>query len=265
MSISAKLFCSTYPYFRKLPYFRDIYRAICLGILDQKALDFITLHSYEGNSGFEEYDHNFWGLWPWEIALTESYLNSARDILIAGCGGGREMIALAAAGFDVSGFDCCSELTAVCRKYLQDESFPGKVYDALPNSFPESLGKFDALIIGRGVYHHIVGRKSRIAFLKNCHQHMKQDAPLLIFDFLQKRNNQTYDSALYKVSTGINKLVRNKPPVEMGDKIGNSFYHEFDESELKSELNSAGFDLKIYADSPLSEDTWLSHAVGSAS
>src|SRR5699024_10154821 len=102
---------------------------------------------------------------------------------VAGAGGGREVIALARLGYHVTAFDSSPYLTAACRHNLEKAGCTAQILNAPPDQFPRRLDVYDALLIGRGCYHHIPGCRRRIEFLKEGRFWLNSGAPIPLSDF----------------------------------------------------------------------------------
>lgn len=263
MNIRGQIYVKFYPLSERLPSrIRSVWSAVWLGFMNNSALDYVTMSSYKGESGFDAPDHNIGGLWSWEEAAVEEFFKGCNNILVAACGGGREMIALAKRGITVTGFDCGEDLTRACRMHLESLGLEGHVIDALPNAVPSNLGEFDGIIIGRGSYHHVVGSPTRIEYLRQLRCHVQDSAPLLLFDFLQQKEKS--GRVYYFIADLIRRIRFGRERVESGDILGSCFFHKFNSKEIESELVSAGFRLKEYRRSPFSEESSLGHAIGIA-
>ncbi len=210
-----------------------LYSAVWMHLLDARDLDQITLSSYatDFGAGFDTAHHNQNGLWPWEEAAFARHIAPASRILVAGAGGGREMIWLARMGHDVVGFDASEDLVEACRVNLAQAGVSARVEWVPAGQVPMPSRTFDAVIVGRGVYHHIARRARRIAFLTALSAHLKPDAPLLLGEFL------TRDDAPAKGASGI---------VERGDFVASAFFHHFTQVEIERELGEAGLSLVDY-------------------
>ena len=184
MSIGARCYLHLAPLIGWLPgRLAALHRAIWLGLLDSQALNEVTRFQYSSSSGFGAEGHNLAGLWPWEADTIRKYLADCPNVLVAGAGGGREAIALAQLGYNVTAFDFCETLTAACRRHIANAGITARVLDAPPDGLPDDLGVYDGMIAGRGFYHHIPGRGRRIAFLEGCRTHIVPGGPLFLSDF----------------------------------------------------------------------------------
>lgn len=237
--------------------------ALWLGMLDADTLNEITRVYYMGESGFEAEDFNInQGLWPWEAELIKNHFQGNEHVLVAGAGGGREVIALARLGYRVTAFDFSSHLTEACRLNLDKSGCIARVLEAPPDGIPEGLETHDALLVGRGFYHHIPGRLRRIAFLKACMACLAVGAPVILSDFFTR----TVDSRFYRRAQALancwRRLRNQSERVELGDWLTNTMQHAFTREEIEREFLEAGIKLEVYAISPFGEDSRLAHAVG---
>jgi hypothetical protein len=139
------------------------------------------------------------------------------------------MVALARLGFSVSGFDASPELVAAGRNNLVQASVAGDLVSVQAGRVPTGRADHGALIVGRGVYHHIPRRTARIAFLAACRARLVAGSPVLIGDVL-----------IRKRAPRLGRLIA-RPSIEPGDTIGFAFNHYFTAGELVAELEEAGF------------------------
>lgn len=241
------------------------FQAIWLGLLDASALDEITNSYYSGLSGgFGSEQHNLQGLWPWEANAVEASFANGKTLLVAGAGGGREAVALARLGFDVTAIDRSGDLVADCLRNADKAGVSLRALEAESGRVPAQLGAYDGIFAGRAFYHHIPGREQRVVFLKDCRVHLLAGAPLFLSDF-QTRPSQLIDHRkTYSVANWIRKFRPRSRPVEVGDWLDYCLQHAFIQSEIESELNAGGFELESYAQSPLGEDARMAHVLARA-
>ena len=240
-----------------------LWGAIWLGLLDAERLNEITRFYYMGMSGFDEEEFNIrQGLWSWEATAIRNYLRGHRRVLVAGAGGGREVIALARLGHEVTSFDFSTHLTAACRRNLQKAGCTARVLDAPADKFPDGLDVYDALLIGRGFYHHIPRRKRRVEFLKAGRDRLESGAPILLSDFFTRSAESRFYQRTQVIANLLRLLRNQKGNVELGDWLTNCMQHAFTREEIESEFSAAGILLQGFAVSPFSEESRLAHAVG---
>jgi SAM-dependent methyltransferase len=183
-------------------------------------------------------------------------------VLVAGAGGGREVIALAQLGHEVTAFDSSPRLADACRRNLELAGYSAVVLDALPSRLPDGLGTFDGVLIGRGVYHHISGRGRRIEFLEGCLAHLSAGSPIIVSDFFTREPGSVFHRRVRAIASPIRTLRGSKEQVELGDWLSDCMQHAFTREEFEQELADAGIQVVVYAVSPFSEASQLAHAVG---
>ena len=242
MRARAKLFKRSHAVVRQLPsWVNAAHSFLWLHILQTSDLNDITMDSYsgEGRTSFGSEEHNLNGLWDWEKAAFGQCFSGCKSVLVAGAGGGREVIALASMGHNVSGFDASEDLIRDCLNNVRKVGVTATIQFAPPGEVPSGHRVHDALVIGRGVYHHIPGRRNRIRFLTACREQIKDDSPVFLGDFLIRTNARHRLTAFSPTNT-----------VERGDSIGFSFFHYFTHDEIRRELDLAGFELVEYRITP---------------
>lgn len=242
-----------------------LYRAVWLGLLDADAMTEVTRLDYMGRSGFDDEAWNLnTGLWPWEAAAVQDSFAHAARLLVVGAGGGREVIALARQGFQVTGCDFSIDLTEACRRNLAKARLAAVVLEMPPNALHADIGPFDGVLVGRGFYHHIPTTGRRIAFLKACRSVLTDSAPLLLSDFHTQLVTTAGHRRIARVANWVRRWVGPPGRVEEGDWLSSSFQHAFTEEEIRQELASAGFEVLDYRQSPFADDTRLAHALARA-
>lgn len=240
---------------------RYVASAVWLGFLDAEDLTDITVETYEGTSGFETAEHNLSGFSPWEEEAVAQHFSSCRTILVAGAGAGREVIALARLGFDVVGFDGTRDLVDAGRAHLAATGLSATLLHAKASAVPEGIGQFDGLMIGRGFYHHIPGRRSRVAFLRACAGHLNDNAAVLIGNFMLRAPTGRGLEYTYAVAHAISRLRRGSYRVEPGDVLSEGYFHRFLPEEISTELGLAGMTL-VRLDSATGDEAGVGRAVG---
>src|SRR5687768_14260267 len=75
-----------------------------LGVLSDARLRALDEAYYEGEWAYRTAEWNERGLFGWEQAVVDEHFAGLERIAVAGCGGGREVLALRARGFDAVGY-----------------------------------------------------------------------------------------------------------------------------------------------------------------
>jgi SAM-dependent methyltransferase len=251
------------PFCRLEGYINSVWMAVWLGLLNARRMNEITWSYYMGRSGFEAQEFNVYqGLWSWEADAIRDHFIDGMHVLVAGAGGGREIIALSKLGFEVTGFDFSPYLVDACRRNLEVSGYNACILDAPPDGIPDGLDNYDALYIGRGFYHHIPSRNHRVAFLTSCRRHLVAGAPVLLSDFFTRTEDLKFYSRTQFIASLVRQLSNRNDPVELGDWLAVCMQHAFTRLEIEQELLSASIQPEIYRISPFSDDSHLAHITG---
>jgi len=223
-----------------------------LGVLDPESCQQLTDQHYTSTRNGTSFDENYFnqsfnlsGFFAWERPVLDKYFIGCNSVLIGAAGGGREMIEVTRRGIRAIGFECNSDLFAACKTMLEVQGMEANVVPAKPNEVPDSLGIYDGAIIGWAAYTHMVGRGRRVAFLKQMHEHIKPDGPLLLsfFTYQESISNRLK----FRIARAI-RFIRRAEPVEPGDRISTRFDHQFTEKEIREELAAAEFEVIFYSE-----------------
>jgi len=211
-----------------------------LGFLDGDQINAVVFHHYEEADLYRTAAHNLHGFIPYEKELVKDHFNVCRSVVVAAAGGGREMIALAQTGVQVDGFECNPGLVDQCKEFLAQAGVSARILNSAPDEVPAGLRTYDGGIVGWGAFAHIVGRTRRINFLRDLKSHLHHGAPLFV-SVGRRPEGSKYYAVIYQLARTIRKLRRSADAIELGDDLLNCFSHRFVESELRSELQEAGF------------------------
>jgi hypothetical protein len=220
-------------------------------------LQAIAIRQYDRWKLYKSDNHNLAGLFAWETVVIEQYFGDCHSVLIGATGGGREAIALARNGVEVTAFDCQPKLVEAAEALLRAEGLEAQFTIADPDQVPEGLGIYDGLILGWGAYIHIIGKENRVRFLRQFREHIEVGSPLLLSFFVRKADSRKM-RFIQSIANTIRRLRRSDERVELGDTLNGTFDHYFSEEEIRNELHAAGFAVEIFEDSP------FGHAVGCA-
>jgi SAM-dependent methyltransferase len=100
------------------------------------------------------------GLEPWEDRMYSSVLRAPCRVLLVGCGGGRELIALCARGHSVTGVDQVPELIDAARRHLARKGLTASLI-AAPIETALLSDRYDVVIFSACVYGYLQGAASR--------------------------------------------------------------------------------------------------------
>ena len=112
-----------------------------------------------------------WAFLPQEIEIfDELNLRGPLDLLVVGCGAGREFSKLGM--HRLYGVDSCDRLLQLCQK-----QFPEVI---LCTNLDSLFTKFDVIYISFHVYNHIQGKENRIGFLKALKEMLKVNGEIYL-------------------------------------------------------------------------------------
>lgn len=165
-----------------------------------------------------------------------------RASLVAGAGGGREVLALRKAGFDAEGFECSVPLVRASEQIFERVGESKYVTLCEPDRVPQGPRIYDGLVVGWTVYTHIPTKARRIAFLQALSQRALPGSPLLV-SFFARQSSASDDVLVHRTARLWRFLLRGrKEPLELGDRISYArFVRWFSSDEVEAELRTAGF------------------------
>lgn len=216
---------------------------IWLGILGRRSLHAIDDVMYRQRPAYREDEYNLSGLFDWEEEVVERYFQGRKRLLVTGAGGGREVLALAARGYEVEGYECNAALVESGARRLAARSLPQKASlswvardEAPPRGVP-----FDGVIVGWSAYMLIISRDPRVEFLTGLRDLIEDDAPLLVSFFTRSETSARLE-AIARVANAVRRTLR-RPPVEIGDSLSPNYVHHFTSAEIEEELRAGGFSM----------------------
>lgn len=196
------------------------------------------------------------GLRTWEDdAISRFFPMPPARILVAGCGGGREVCALLDRGHEVcAAYDPVPGFVAGLEAELRRRNVSCRTWvGAHEDLARERCPSVDAVLVGWTSYAHIIGAVERRALLRALAEACPRGPVLLSFPAPRPRASRAADLARRVVR----RLARSE--LELGDRFEpvNGFVHYFEREELEDEARSAGYRVAHYDDRIL----FWSHAV----
>lgn len=221
-----------------------------LGVFRRRSLHAVTALFYARHTLYTDPGHNRAGLSPWEQVVVDRHFAPGARILVPGCGGGRELMALSSRGFRTTGFDPDPSYLEAARTIdWSGVAHAPVILQAPPDQVPAPLPAHDACLLGWGAYTHVVGRPARVAFLQALGQALVPGAPLLLSFWVCAPRSRKRMVA-HAVASFVATLTFNPRPPEYGDWLGQNFTHSFHEAEIRDELAAAGFEMQEYSEEP---------------
>ena len=213
-----------------------------LGCLNADELNAVTAEHFDQSQFYASTEHNLSGFFGWEKSVLDRFFRRGSRILVAGAGGGREVLALRKAGFDAEGFECSAPLVRASEKIFDRVGESKYVTLCEPDSVPPGPRIYEGLVVGWTVYTHIPTKARRVAFLQALSQRALPGSPLLI-SFFARHSGSREDVLVHRTARLCRFLLRGrKEPLEVGDRIRYArFVRWFSSGEVEAELRTAGF------------------------
>ena len=218
----------------------SLFQGCWMGLLPESVCDEISELSYGDGAAYSNGAYLDSGFHFWEELAIGRYFAPAGSVLVAAAGSGREMIALARAGFEADGFDCSRPMVQAGREALAARNIAGVLEWAPPCQIPPIRHPYDALIVGWNGYCYISPRFRRIAFLKNLKANLGPGAPVLVSGAFRTKRSQ---SAVWtpRVGNFVRRVTFRPPAFEAGDLFPGRPRHHFTRGQLEREMTDAGF------------------------
>jgi hypothetical protein len=213
-----------------------------LGCLNADELNAVTAEHFDQSQYYASTEHNLSGFFGWEKSVLDRFFRRGSRILVAGAGGGREVLALRKAGFDAEGFECSVPLVRASEQIFERVGESKYVTLCEPDRVPQGPRIYDGLVVGWTVYTHIPTKARRIAFLQALSQRALPGSPLLV-SFFARQSSASDDVLVHRTARLWRFLLRGrKEPLELGDRISYArFVRWFSSDEVEAELRTAGF------------------------
>ena len=174
-----------------------------------------------------------------ESAFVAKYLKGKKTCLVLQSGGGRESLALAQLGFEVTGVDCCEALVERAKEHAKALSLSCRFEIGEMSEGAPVKRKFDALFLTQHMYSAIPTRERRITFLGKARTFLEEDG----FFYLEFFSDEVLEGNDWKfrIKRAIARLCGRNQELEIGDSYDvYHFLHDFNcESELLAEFEEA--------------------------
>jgi hypothetical protein len=218
---------------------RGVFEGFWLGVLDDRRLAALDVAYYDRESMYQDEAYNRRGLFGWEQHAVDTYFPAGGRVTVVGAGGGREVLALLAQGFDAVGFEPHPALADFGARLTSVDGHGERVLTCPRNGWPQAAPPADAVVIGWGAYMLIPGRARRIAYLRAAADRLPEGGRVLL-SFFPRRGTAVRFRVSARVGSAIRQL-RRRPPVEVGDALVPNYVHFFTKEQATAELAEAGF------------------------
>jgi SAM-dependent methyltransferase len=185
--------------------------------------------------------HVLSGLMPWEQELFTRFLKPDDEILVVGCGAGRDLIALLRAGYRAEGLEVAPGVAATARSMLRGQGLDAAVTVGAIESV--ALGKpYDVCIFSWFCYSYIPQRAVRLAALRAVGARLKPGGRIMVSYVPCERPPRRLPLALSRLAARLARSDwRPEPYDEIYLEAGRLHYeHQFRPEELEDEARAAG-------------------------
>jgi hypothetical protein len=220
---------------------RGAFDGVWLGVLTREQLARIDELWYDHTQRYMTESYNRSGLFAWEQAAVEHHFSEVRRIIVTSAGAGREVLALAKAGFEVVGFEPHEGLACLGNRLLKDDGFEATIATCDRDTWPREAGEADGVIVGWSGYMLTPGRVRRVALLREAARRLPAGAPVLVSFFAADVR-----TVRLRIAAGIAAPLRRflrREPVTVGDSLVPFLVHFFTRDEIAAELADGGLDL----------------------
>jgi SAM-dependent methyltransferase len=186
-------------------------------------------------------EHVLWGLMPWEQDFYGRFLKPDDEVLIVGCGSGRDLIALLRGGYRAEGLEVAARAAAKARTMLGKAGLDTTITVG-PVESTTIARPFDVYIFSWFCYSYIPQRNDRIAVLRTVSERLKSGGRVLV-------SYETADPPPGRLPVLLARLAgalsRSDWRPEPTDVIGPGahglhFEHQFRPGEIEDEAQAAG-------------------------
>jgi len=183
------------------------------------------------------------GLSEEESYFVSTYFKGKNNCLVLGSGSGRESLALAKFGLEVTGIDTSAILvekaTGHARRFALTCQF--EVEDMFKG--PQTVRKYDILFLTGNMYSAIPTRQRRIEFLEHARTFLKEDG-FFYLEFLGE-NGLRKRKWKFRIKKWLAVLCDGNRDLEEGDVlyVPGHYFHLFREQEFLNEIEEGGWEV----------------------
>jgi SAM-dependent methyltransferase len=119
------------------------------------------------------------GLMPWEEDLVSRFLNPRSAVLLVGSGPGRDLVALVARGYKVTGVEPARRATATARRHLESRGLSADIIEGFFEDVDVPT-PFDVIIFSYCCYSLTPQSGRRIGVLRKAAAHLAEGGRIII-------------------------------------------------------------------------------------
>jgi SAM-dependent methyltransferase len=182
-------------------------------------------------------------LLPWECEVVDRFIAPGADVLLIGCGSGRDLLPLAARSCRVTGLDPVRSSLDIARRMLATRGLDASLVEGFFEETPLE-GAFDAVIFSYYCYSVIPELRRRTGMLQKAASLLKGTGHIVVSVGSTDARPHAW---LVRIGQLSGALCRSDWRVEPGDLVWNnrqsapsySYTHAFEPGELEREAQAA--------------------------
>lgn len=216
---------------------RGVFEGFWLAALSPAQLARLDEHYYDTTAKYLDEQYNRSGLKPWEETIVFGHFPAGASVAVLGAGGGREVLALLAQGYDAWGYEPNARLANFGSALTSADGHGERVLACARDVWPAGSRRFDAVLVGWGAYMLISSAAQRVALLTDAAA-ASGGGPVAISYF-----HRPHDSVRFRASAAVGSAVsrvRGGREVLIGDAVSPTYVHYFTRRQIAHELSSAG-------------------------
>src|SRR5580704_10672118 len=216
-----------------------LFEGFWLGLLPDSVTDIISQRSYKAGKEYTGSAYLDSGFQFWEEIAVSRFFPPGAKVLVASAGGGRELIALARAGYTADGFECSRPMVSAGSRALSKRGIACRLEWAPPCRIPAISETYDAAIIGWNGYTYISPEERRIRFMKSLLPYLRAGAPVLVSGAMRTTTGGA--SLTPRIANFVRVLTFRAPAFTTGATFPGRARHQFARNQLATELEAAGY------------------------
>lgn len=237
---------------------------LLLAFLRESQRNSLTFEAYSRSRGYTQGGETFLeGLFPWEVELLEDpRVPRSGKVLLGAAGGGRELAALLARGYDVYAFEPVNQLFESASRVARGRSAI-VVQASYEDLVARARGRFGSLngycggadlcVLGWGSLSHVT-EPTAVLELFRALRALSPLAPVIISFYLRSEIQTPNRGGARKLRGGLRRALEivSRRPVAAGVKFQTAcgFYYEFSRAELVDLSAQAGYEVAELVETP---------------
>ncbi len=190
-------------------------------------------------------DTSLQGLEPWELKTYGQVVHARDDLLIVGCGTGRDLIPFVEAGHRVVGVEPCGARLATLRRILEERGHSVDLVEGVIEDVHLS-STYDVIIFSPYAYSYIPDALRRIAVLRDLARRLNSGGRIVLTCRKRTRSWTASSTTLARLSAGLTRSGWSPQPGDVISRVDAGlvrYEHWFITEELEDEARHAGLEI----------------------